>query len=92
MSEYIEIQTELSDDGRTMYFYTNLALNEDGGEEYPTPAAMEEGSPLAQAFAVVDGIAQLRLEGGDITVTRAPDAPWHSIVADVTAALKDFFL
>ncbi|MFQ5421675.1 MAG: NifU N-terminal domain-containing protein [Anaerolineae bacterium] len=92
MSEYIEIQTELSDDGRTMSFYTNLTLSEGEVETYDSPAAMEEGSPVAQAFAVVDGIAQLRLEGSDMHITRAADAPWHSIVADVTAALKDFFL
>lgn len=92
MSEYIEIQTELSDDGRVMYFYTNLTLSEDAEERYADPAAMEEGSPLAQAFAQIDGIDQLRLDGSDISITRAVNTPWHSIVADVTAALKDFFL
>lgn len=93
MSEYIEIETELSDDGHSMYFYTNLALTEENTvEEYNGRSQMEEGSPVAQALSVIEGITHLRLEGSDMTVTCEPGAPWHAIVADITAALKDFFL
>ena len=92
MSEYIEIETELSDDGQTMYFYTNLQLTEAGAEEYESPAAMEEGSPVAQALSVVSGVAYLCLDGNDMVVRREPEAPWHIIVADTSAVLKDFFL
>lgn len=91
MSEYIEIETEMSDDGRQMYIYTNLALAEDT-EQYESQAEMEEGSPVAQALAHIDGIAQMHIEASDLTITREPDAAWHSIVADVSSALKDFFL
>ena len=92
MSEYIEIETELSDDGQEMYFYTNLTLAEGEAEQYDSPAAMEEGSPVAQALALLAGIARLQIEGSEMIITREPDAPWHVIVADVSAALKDFFL
>jgi hypothetical protein len=92
MSEYIEIETELSDDGRELYIYTNLKLNEGGVKKYDSPAAMEEGSPVAQALALLDGIAQLQIEGDEMIITREPDAAWHVIVADVSAVLKDFFL
>ena len=92
MSEYIEIETELSDDGDEMFFFTNLTLAEGGVEQYDSPAVMEEGSPVAQALAVIEGIARLQIEGREMTITREPDAPWHVIVADVSAALKDFFL
>ena len=92
MSEYIEIETELSDDGEEMYISTNLTLAEDEAEVYESAAAMEEGSPVAQALAMIEGIVQLRLEGGDMVITRDPDAPWHAMVADISAALKDFFL
>ena len=92
MSEYIEIETEMSEDGSKIYFYTNLTLAEEGVEEYGSIAAMEEGSPVAQMLAVIDGIAYLRIEDSEMVVTRHPEAPWHAIVADVTAALKDFFL
>jgi hypothetical protein len=92
MSEYIEIETELSDDGAEMYFTTNLTLAEGAAEQYDSSAAMEEGSPVAQALAVIEGIAWLQIEGSDMTIIREPDAPWHVIVADVSAALKDFFL
>lgn len=92
MSEYIEIETELSDDGQAMYFYTNLRLTDQGVEEYHTTAEMEVGSPVAQALAVIEGIVYLRLEGDEIVVRSEPGAPWHAIVADISAALKDFFL
>jgi hypothetical protein len=92
MSEYIEIETELSDDGSQIYFYTNLRLTDQAVEEYYDTAEMEVGSPVAQALAVIEGIAHLRLEGDEITITPHPDAAWHAIVADVSAALKDFFL
>jgi hypothetical protein len=92
MSEYIEIETELSDDGDEMFFYTNLTLADGEAETYDSPEAMEEGSPVAQALALLDGIAQLEINGRDLTIIRDPDTPWHVIVADVSAALKDFFL
>ncbi|MEJ2749059.1 MAG: NifU N-terminal domain-containing protein [Anaerolineae bacterium] len=92
MSEYIEIETEFSDDGEEMYVYTNLTLAEGEAEQYDSPAAMEEGSPVAQALALLEGIARLHIEGREMVITRQPGAPWHVIVADVSAALKDFFL
>ena len=92
MSEYIEIETELSDDGSQIYLYTNLRLTDQAVEEYQDTAAMEVGSPVAQALAVIDGIAHLRLEGDEMVITPEPNAAWHAIVADVSAALKDFFL
>lgn len=92
MSEYIEIETELSDDGRHLHIQTNLKLAEGEPEMYPSLAAMEEGSPVAQALAVIEGIATLQIDGRDLTLTRTPDTDWHIIVADVSAALKDFFL
>lgn len=92
MSEYIEIETELSDDSEEMYFFTNLTLSDGAAEQYESPAEMEEGSPVAQALALLEGIARLRIEGREMTITREPDYPWHVIVADVSAALKDFFL
>jgi hypothetical protein len=53
---------------------------------------MEEGSAVAQALAVVGGIEMLFIDGRDLTISRDPDVDWHVIVADVSSALKDFFL
>lgn len=92
MSEYIEIETELSDDGNTMHFYTNLPLADDGPEYYETVAAMEEGSPVVQMLALITGIATLSINESEMTIRRESDSDWHIIVADVSAALKDFFL
>lgn len=92
MSEYIEIDVETGDNGREIHFLTNLLLAEEGEEWYESAAELEEGSPVAQALAPVYGIAQLRMAGNDLYITPEPDADWHVIIADVTAALKDFFL
>lgn len=92
MSEYIEIETELSDDNATLTVYTNLRLNDGEAEEYLSVDALEEGSPVAQALAVIEGIRYLKIEGGDLTVQRDPETPWHVIISDISAALKDFFL
>lgn len=94
MSEYIEFETEMSDDGARMIIYSNVMLSEDldSVEEYASLAEMEEGTPVAQALAVIEGIAHLRIEQDRLVVTRAPDVDWYLIVEDISAALKDFFL
>jgi hypothetical protein len=92
MSEYIEIETELSDDEYTLAVYTNLRLNEGEAEQYHSREELEEGTPVAQALAVIEGIRYLQIEGSNMIVRRDPDAPWHLIISDISAALKDFFL
>ena len=92
MSEYMEIESELSDDGQAIYFYTNLQLTDGDEESYDSLAALEEGSPVAQALAVIEGISALHLAGTEMVLTLQPDAAWHIVAEDVSAALKDFFL
>jgi hypothetical protein len=92
MSEYIEIETEIDDNDLTIKITTNLVLTESGSETYHSLADMEEGSPVAQALSMIDGITQLTIHGKTMTITRTPDAPWHNLVGDISAALKDFFL
>lgn len=93
MSEYIDIDAELSDDGRRISVWTNLSLAEPGRpESYESPLALESGSPVAQALAVIDGIAGVRIEESEMLIDLASDADWHAVVSDVSAALKDFFL
>jgi hypothetical protein len=92
MSEYIEIESELTDDPAVMRFYTNLRLAEGETETYHSPEEMEEGSAVAQALSFIEGIESLSIEAHQMAVTRDPEVPWHIIVAEVTAVLKDFFL
>lgn len=95
MSEYIEIESELDEeDPAVIHLYTNLPLTTaaSGVEEYDSYDEMMEGSPLAQALAVINGIAQLRLDGTDMMVVRDIETPEHALIADISAALKDFFL
>ena len=92
MSEYMEIETELNDDGTVMNVYTNLKLAEGEPEFYDSLEAMEEGSPVAQALAVVEGILTMQIDDTDLVITKEADFDWHIIVADVSAALKDFFI
>ena len=92
MSEYIEIEAEATDDPDIMILQSNLVLADGERESYDSAAAMEEGSPLAQALAVIPGISSLVIDGGAMTVTGDGDTPWHIIIADISAAVKDFFL
>lgn len=92
MSEYIEIEHEPGDDPDVMYVTTNVTLAEGAPEHYEEPAEMEEGSPVAQALAYVEGIRRLHLEGKSMTVTREPEMPWHIVMAEISTAIKDFFL
>jgi len=92
MSEYIEFEVEMMDDPAVMTITTNLTLVEDEVEYYPSSADMAEGSAVAQVIAYVDGIQQLKIERNSLTVWRYPDVPWHYIVNDITAAVKEFFL
>jgi hypothetical protein len=91
MSEYIEIDAELGDEGMIL-FHTNLNLTVEGRTERYAAAELEEGSPVAQALAAVDGIKTLEISGGELIVVGRPDADWHVLIADVSAVLKDFFL
>lgn len=92
MSEHIEIETEISDDGQTMYVHINRRLLDDAVETYDSAGEMEEGSPIAQALAVVPGIVRLSISATEIIVSREPGTPWHLIEGDIAAVLKDFFL
>lgn len=93
MSEYIEITHEPTSDPDVMRFRTNLRLGENNEVElYDSGEAMEEGSPVAQALAMIDGIIALRIEGQELIVTRDPFVEWYYIAADISAALKEFFL
>lgn len=92
MSEYIEIETEATADPTVMIFNTNLRLIDLDSEEYASPEMMEEGSALAQALAQVEGLLRLRIEEHELIVTRDLAVPWHLIIAEVNAAMKDFFL
>lgn len=92
MSEYIEIETEPSADPDQLRIVTNLTLAEAEVEEYDGPQAMEEGSALAQSLSFVEGIRHLRIEDRELVVSRDPAVPWHLIVSDISAAIRDFFL
>ena len=91
MSEYIEIETEIGDNGR-LYISTNLLLGEGEPETYDSLEAMEEGSPVAQALSIIDGIRLLHISRNDLVIEADAEVGVHVIVAEVTAVLKDFFL
>jgi hypothetical protein len=92
MSEYIEIDVEESDDSNVIVLVTNLRLAEDGPEQYEGAAEMEEGSALAQFLSPIAGIVRLKIEDDQLEIVRAPETAWHSIIEDISAAIKEFFL
>ncbi len=92
MSEYIEIESEPTDEPNVMLLRTNLALAVGGLERYDSVSAMEEGSAVAQALAMIEGILSLQIETHNLLVEIDPFTPWHLVEAEIIAALKDFFL
>ena len=92
MSEYMEIKSELTDDPAVMNITTNLPLAVGDEEVYYSRDEMEEGSAVAQSLSFIDGIERLEISDQVLTVTRDMEVPWHIIVAEITAVLKDFFL
>jgi hypothetical protein len=92
MSEYIEIEIEINDDG-TILIQTNLPLTAgEDAELYESTLELDKGSPVAQSLAGIEGITSLRMDGSEMVLTCWPDADQHVIIADVSAALKEFFL
>ena len=92
MSEHIEIESEATANSNLVIVRTNLALADGDAEHYDSTAAMEEGSPVAQALATIEGIVALHIETNDLIVKHDLDTPWHLIEAEISAALKEFFL
>lgn len=94
MSEYIEIESLTGPDPDQVTLTTNVNLTpaSQAPERYTTPEEMEEGSPLAQTLSYIEGIRELQISGQTVTVTRDPGAEWHVIIADISAAVRDFFL
>ena len=93
MSEYIEVDYELTADPNEVEIYTNLNLTPNGGREvYRSLAEGDEGTPLAQALFSIPGIEALTLNGDEMVVRREPDIAWHDLIEDIRDVLIDFFL
>jgi hypothetical protein len=93
MPENITIESEPSDDPDVVWVTTNLNLTGgDETEEYDSPEEGAEGSPVAQALFLNEGLQALRLDGSEMRVQRAPGVAWHDLLEDLRATLIDFFL
>ncbi len=92
MSEYMEIETDTTENPNVMQFYTNLTLAVETVERYGSVEEMEEGSALAQALAFVEGLVALEIDGKEMLVTSDGEMPWHIIISEISAIVKDFFL
>lgn len=93
MSEYVTVEMEPTADPNIIELITNQTLTQAGEEVYPTPAAGDEGSPIAQMlFSGVPGIRALTITEDTLIITRVPDVAWETLVDEVRDALRDFFL
>jgi hypothetical protein len=92
MSEYIEIESESTEEPNVYAIHTNLLLAVGESEYYESSSTMAEGSAVAQALAPIEGIVSLRIEAHDLFVEHESETPWHIVEAEIAAALKDFFL
>lgn len=93
MSEYVSFEFELSADPLIAEVFINQPLTAGAREHYPDYAAGDEGSPLAQLiFNAVEGIAALTIMPDALRIVREPTAEWETLLDDLRAALRDFFL
>lgn len=92
MSEYIEVETEETDDPNVLLMECNVLLAEDGLEVYDSAESLQEGSPLAQTLSIIPGIIAMTIDEHSLLITREPDTVWYTIIEDIRLALVDFFL
>ncbi|MCY3935474.1 MAG: NifU N-terminal domain-containing protein [Anaerolineaceae bacterium] len=93
MSEYVRFEFELSADPLVAEVQVNQTLTEESEERYADYAAGDEGSPLAQLiFNAVEGVAALTITPAALRIEREATAEWETLLADLRAALRDFFL
>lgn len=92
MSEYIEFEVNEHDEDNVIELVYNILLAADGREIYQSAEQCEEGSPLAQALAIIPGIKHLMIDASTLTITRDDDTEWYAIIEDIRAAIVDFFL
>lgn len=92
MSEYITIEAEYSDDPDEVRLSTNLRLAQGEPESYASREQGDLGSPLAQTLFGIEGLRALQIDGGTLTVQRAAGIEWHTLIDEISIALKDFFL
>jgi Scaffold protein Nfu/NifU N terminal len=93
MSEYVTVETRVSDDPNVLEILTNQTLTPGEEEGYRGFEEGDEGSPIAQMlFNGVRGIRALTITRHTLVITRDPDVPWEEIADEVRDALRDFFL
>jgi hypothetical protein len=93
MSEYVTVETELTDHPDVLEIVTNQVLTAAPEEVYASAEEGDVGSPIAQMlFEGVPGLRALTITRHTLIVTRDPDYTWEEIVDDVRDALRDFFL
>jgi hypothetical protein len=93
MSEYVTVETRVTDDPDILEMVTNQTLTSEGDEVYHDFDEGDEGSPIAQMlFNGVRGIRALSITAHTLVITRDPDVPWEEIADEVRDALRDFFL
>jgi len=92
MSEYITIEIETTSNPRCVKLVTNLDLAAGNPEHYASRDQAELGSPLAQLLFEIGGLEELSIEGKTLTITAYAGLELTTLIDDLTAALKDFFL
>lgn len=93
MSEYVTVETRLTDDPNVLEIITNQELTAVDQETYSSAEEGDEGSPIAQMlFNGVEGIMALKIRRSSLMITRDPEYAWEEIVDEVRDALRDFFL
>lgn len=86
------IQTETTPNPLTLKFLPGVAVLGEGNTRFYTSNTKAEDSPLAQELFGVKGVTAIFLGSDFITVTKAEDADWSVLKAELLTGIMDYFV
>jgi len=89
--KYVNIYTEANPNPNSLKFVLNDLLVADGADfDFPNPEAAEGKSPLAKALFTFYGIERVFIMNNFITLTKAAELDWYSLVPEIKAFIKTY--
>ncbi len=86
------IQTETTPNPLTLKFIPGVEVLGAGNTRFYTSNTKAEDSPLARELFRVQGVSAVFLGADFITVTKAEDADWNVLKAELLTGIMDYFV
>lgn len=89
-NENLQITAEMTPNPNTLKFMVNRTLVESGSLNYPDKEKAK-GCYLAETLFELPNVLGVMLGRDFITVTKKPEASWHTMVEPITTTMKTLF-